>query len=170
MRRIYFLVPNLTVTHAIVDEAKLAGIEERHIHIIGPKNVPLGDLPEASLLQKSDFIPAIERAIPLGAGVGLLAGLVTIVVPGGVAMGGGALLASMAAGAGVGSLMGSMVAVDIPNSRHAKYQESIDQGMFLMLLDVPAKRVDEVKNMVLTHHPEAQFERVGARVLDQPLP
>jgi hypothetical protein len=170
MRRIYFLVPDLAVTRAIVDEAKSAGVEERHIHVVGPANVPMEDLPEASLLQKSDFLHAIERAVPLGAATGLVAGLVTIVVPGGVAMGGGALLAVMAAGAGVGSLMSGLVALDIPNSRHAAYQESIDQGMFLMLIDVPQERVDELKEMVLKHHPEAEFERVGARVLNAPLP
>jgi hypothetical protein len=170
MRRIYFLVPDLATTHAIVDEAKAAGIEERHLHVIGPENVPLEDLPEASLLQKSDFLPAIERAIPLGAATGLLAGLVTIVVPGGVAMSGGALLATMAAGAGVGTLMGSMVAVDIPNSRHEEFAEAIEQGMFLMLIDVPADRVAEIEEMVTKHHPDAEFKRVGARVLNAPLP
>jgi hypothetical protein len=170
MWRVYFLVPDLATTHAIVDEAKAAGIEERYLHVIAADNAPLEDLPEASLLQKSDFLPAIERGIPLGAAAGLLAGLVTIVVPGGVSMGGGALLASMAAGAGVGSLMGSMVAVDIPNSRHKKFAEAIEQGMFLMLIDVPKDRVAEIEEMVAKHHPEAEFERVGARVLNAPLP
>jgi hypothetical protein len=170
MLRIYFLVPDLVTTHAIVDEAKAAGVEERHIHVIGPANVPLEDLPEASLLQKSDFLHAIERGLPLGAATGLLAGLVTIVVPGGVAMSGGALLASMAAGAGIGSWMASMVALDIPNSRHEKFQEAIEQGSFLMLIDVPKDRVGEIEEMVIRHHPEAEFERVGARILNAPLP
>ena len=170
MRRIYFLVPDLATTHAIVDEVRAAGIEERHLHVIGADNVPLEDLPEASLLQKSDFIPAIERAIPLGAATGLLAGLGTIIVPGGVAMRGGALLATMAAGAGVGTLMGSMVAVDIPNSRHQKFAKAIEEGMLLMLIDVPKDRVDEIEEMIAKHHPEAEFERVGARVLNAPLP
>ena len=170
MRRIYFLVPDIKTVHAIVDEVRAAGVEERHLHVIGPENVPLEDLPEASLLQKSDFLPAIERGIPIGAVTGLLAGLVTVVVPGGVAVGGGALLACMAAGAGVGTLMGSMVALDIPNSRHRQYQDAIDTGSFLMLIDVPAARVSELEDLVLNHHPEAELERVGARVLNAPLP
>jgi hypothetical protein len=170
MRRIYFLVPDLATTRAIVEEARAAGVEERHLHIIGPQDVPLEDLPEASLLQKSDFLAAIERAVPLGAATGLLAGLVTIAIPGGVALGGGALLACMAAGAGVGTLMGSMVAVDIPNSRHRKYQDAVDAGSFLMLIDVPRDRVAEIEELVLTHHPDAELERVGARVLNAPLP
>ncbi len=170
MQRIYFLVPDLAITHAIVNELKEAGIEERHIHVIGSGKVPLEDLPEASLLQKSDFLAAIERGVPLGAATGLLAGLVTIVVPGGVAMSGGALLASMAAGAGIGSWMAGMVALDIPNSRHRAFQEAIEQGQFLMLIDVPKDRVGEIEEMVIRHHPEAEFERIGARILNAPLP
>jgi hypothetical protein len=85
-------------------------------------------------------------------------------------MSGGALLATMAAGAGVGTLMGSMVAVDVPNSRHKQFAEAIEQGMFLMLIDVPADRVAEVKEMVAKRHPEAEFEQIGARILKGPLP
>lgn len=168
MQRIYFLVPDIETSRTIVAELKQADVAEKHIHIVAAEDVALEELPEASLLQKSDFLAAIERGIPLGATAGLLAGLVTIVVPGGVAMGGGALLASMAAGAGVGSWMGSMVAVDIPNSRHRDFQEAIDRGEFLMLIDVPKERVIEIESLVMTHHPNAELEKVEARVLNVP--
>ena len=68
MRRIYFLVPDISVTKYIVDELMLARIEERHIHIIAKQGTPLEDLPEASLLQKSDFIPAVEKGPAEGPG------------------------------------------------------------------------------------------------------
>lgn len=168
MQRIYFLVPDIDTSRTIVTELKEAEVEEKHIHIVAADNVSLEELPEASLLQKSDFLAAVERGIPLGAAAGLLAGLVTIVVPGGVAMGGGALLATMAAGAGVGSWMGSMVALDIPNSRHREFQQAIDRGEFLMLIDVPKERVLEIENLVLAHHSGAELERVEARALNIP--
>ncbi len=57
MRRIYFLVPDLETTKGIVTELILAHIEERRLHIIAKRGTPLEDLPEANLLQKSDFIP-----------------------------------------------------------------------------------------------------------------
>jgi hypothetical protein len=34
MKRIYFLVPDINVTHKIVDELRSEGIEDRHIHIL----------------------------------------------------------------------------------------------------------------------------------------
>ena len=66
MKRIYFLVPTVEIAKTIVDELLLARIEERHIHILAKHGTPLEDLPEASLLQKSDFIPAMERGLAVG--------------------------------------------------------------------------------------------------------
>ncbi len=168
MQRIYFLIPDIETCRIVVRELEQASVEEKHIHIVAAADVSLEDLPEASLLQKSDFLAAVERGIPLGAVSGLLAGLVTLAVPGGVALGGGALLACMAAGAGVGSWMGSMVALDIPNSRHRDFQQAIDSGEFLMLIDVPGNRVIEIEKLVMQHHPNAELERVEARVLSTP--
>ena len=47
MRRLYFLLPNLDVTHKVVDELLLARIEVRHIHVIAKEGTPLKDLAEA---------------------------------------------------------------------------------------------------------------------------
>jgi len=55
MRRLYFLLPGIEITHKVTDELLLSHVEERHIHVIAADSAELGDLPEASLLQKSDF-------------------------------------------------------------------------------------------------------------------
>ena len=94
-RRLYFLVPNVELATKVVDELLLGRIEERHIHVIAKRGTPLADLPEASLLQKSDFVPAVERAVAMGGATGTLAGLVALaLVPGVVVAGGAVLLAS----------------------------------------------------------------------------
>ncbi len=59
MRRIYFLAPDITITKKIVADLLLARIEEKNIHVIAKSGTSLEDLPEANLLQKSDFIPAV---------------------------------------------------------------------------------------------------------------
>ena len=109
MKRIYFLVPNIDVTKWIVDELLLARIAERHIHIIAKPGTSLEDLPEANLLQKSDFIPAVEQGVAIGGATGMLAGLVAIALPATApVIAGGVLLASTLAGAGVGSWLGGV--------------------------------------------------------------
>jgi hypothetical protein len=136
MRRIYFLVPDLESAHKVTEELLLARIEERHIHVIAKEGVELGDLPEASLLQSSDVIPAVERGLAVG----------------------GAVLATALVGSGMGAWMSSMIGVDVRNSRISQFEEAIEQGEILFLVDVPKARVEEIEEMVKKHHPDADIE------------
>jgi len=157
MRRLYFLLPDLEVTHKIVDELLLARVEERHINIIAREGTPLEDLPEASILQKSDLIPAMERGIAMGGGAGIVAGLAALTLPG-VVIAGGALLAMGVAGAGMGAWLGGMIGADVENSHIKQFEQAIDSGNILVLVDLPKKRVDEIESLVRKHHPDADFE------------
>ena len=72
--------------------------------MLAKRGTPLEDLPEASLLQKSDFIPAVQRGLALGGATGMLAGLVALALPAApLVVAGGVLLAASLAGAGVGA-------------------------------------------------------------------
>ena len=55
-RRLYFLLPNIARARQVVDELLLARIDDHHIHVIAKEGTPLGDLPQASMLQRSDFV------------------------------------------------------------------------------------------------------------------
>jgi hypothetical protein len=92
-------VPNIGIAKKVVD-LLLARIEERHTTFWRRNAVE--DPPEASFLQKSDFIPALEQGWALGGLTGILAGLVAVALPPGLVLGGGAVLAISLAGAGVG--------------------------------------------------------------------
>jgi len=157
VRRLYFLLPNLTVTHKVVDELLLARVEEKHIHLIAKEGTQLGGLPEATLLQKSDFLPAMERGIALGGATGVVAGLVAIAMPG-VVIAGGALLAMGLAGAGMGAWLGGMIGMDVANTHVKKFESSIQAGEILMLVDVPKDRVEMIQSSIRKHHPEVDFE------------
>jgi hypothetical protein len=61
-----------------------------------------------------------------------------------------------------------MAALSIPNSRHREFQQAIDEGELLMLIDVPKDRVIEIENLVITHHPKAELEKVEPRALNVP--
>ena len=125
MRRIYFLVPDINVTNRIVDDLLMAKIEERHIHVIAKRGTPLADLPEASLLQKSDFIPAVEQGLALGGSTGMLAGLVAVILPpASTVIAGGVLLATTLVGAGVGAWLSGMVGMSVGNRRTKEFEEA----------------------------------------------
>ncbi len=157
MRRLYFLLPDLDTTHKVVEELLLSHVEERHIHIIAKEGIPLGDLPQATLLQRSDFIPAVERGVALGGAAGVLAGLTALAVAG-VVTAGGALLASGLVGAGMGAWLGGMIGVDVENTQIKKFHEAIEKGEILVLVDVPKDNVTAIQTLVKKHHPEVDFE------------
>lgn len=161
MKRIYFLVPDVSTAGLIVDELLLARIEERHIHILAKRDTPLGELPEASILQKSDFFPAIQRGVAAGGVAGTLAGLAGIaLVPGAVVIAGGAVLGSALLGAGLGAWISGMVGLSVGNSQVKAYQSAIERGQLLMMVDVPRSRIAETQELVRQHHADVDFEGV----------
>ncbi|MCK5435296.1 MAG: DUF1269 domain-containing protein [Nitrosomonadaceae bacterium] len=159
MRRIYFLVPDVSTTKRIVDELLLARIDDRHIHVIAKSGTPMEDLPEANLFQKSDFIPAVERGLALGGSVGILAGLVAITLPASAPMlAGGVLLMATLSGAGIGAWAGGMIGVSVGNTRIKQFEDAIEAGQLLLLADVPKSRVEEIEERVKQHIPQVEIE------------
>jgi hypothetical protein len=161
MRRLYFLIPTIDSAKKIIDELLLARIEERHIHIAAADHHALTEahLPEAGLLQESDFVPAVERGLAIGGATGILAGIASVAIPGvGLALGGGAILGIGLAGAGVGAWASGMIGISAPSSRLKEFETAIKNGELLVMLDVPKSRVDEITELVKSHHPEAHIE------------
>lgn len=161
MRRLYFLIPDVESAKTIVDELLLARIEERHMHIAAADHHALTEahLPEAGLLQESDFVPAVERGVAIGGATGILAGVAAVALPGvGLALGGGAILGIGLAGAGVGAWLSSMIGISAPSTRLKEFESAIAKGSLLMMVDVPKTRVEEITDLVKKHHPEAEVE------------
>jgi hypothetical protein len=165
LRRLYFLLPDVPTARKVVDELLLARIEWKHIHLLAREGMPLEAMPEATLSQKSDLIPALQRGIGAGAATGLLAGLVAMAFPpAGLTIAGGVVAATALAGAGFGALMSTMVGVDLPNTRLTRFQEAIRAGQILMIVDLPRDRVDEIEALVKSHHPDAGIEGIDPAV------
>ncbi|MDD4915144.1 MAG: DUF1269 domain-containing protein [Methylococcales bacterium] len=159
MRRIYFLVPNLDTTHQIVNELRAIGIEDRHLHILAKSDTPLGDMPEASIFEKTDFIPALERGAALGGATGLLAGLAALRFAG-FAIAGGPVLGILFYGATIGALMSGLIGLDVGNTRVRNYVQAIEQGELLVMVDIAKERIEEIHQAVIRHHPNAEFEGI----------
>ncbi len=159
MRRIYFLVPNIEITHKIVDELRAEGIEDRHIHVLAKRDTPMEDMPEASVFEKTDFIPALERGAALGATTGLLAGLVGLRLAG-FAIAGGPILGVLFYGATIGAMASGLAGLQVGNSRVKDYAEAIENGELLVMVDVLKERIDAISQAVIKHHPDARFDGI----------
>lgn len=159
MRRIYFLAPDIKITHQVVNELRSEGIADSHLHILAKRDTPLGDLPEASEFQKTDFIPALERGAALGATTGLLAGLVGLRFAG-FAIAGGPILGILFYGATIGAMMSGLVGLEVGNSKVKKYVEAIERGEILVMVDIPKERIETISQLISKHHPAVQFEGI----------
>ena len=159
MRRIYFLLPNVYSAQTIINELLLLRVEWRHVHVIANHNVPLEDLPEATLAQRSDLLPALARGAAMGGLTGTLAGLVALAFPpAGLTIAGGAVVAITLCGAGFGAWTATMIGVDVPNTRLKRFEQAIEKGELLMMVDVAKDRVEEIEEVIKLRHAEADIQ------------
>nr|VFJ45247.1 MAG: hypothetical protein BECKFW1821A_GA0114235_100911 [Candidatus Kentron sp. FW]VFJ47805.1 MAG: hypothetical protein BECKFW1821B_GA0114236_100319 [Candidatus Kentron sp. FW] len=157
-KRLYFLVPDVVTCKEIVKELNEVGVPDSHTHVIGNHSTPLDGLHEASFLQKSEFKHGVEEGLGVGGAAGLLGGLLTVTFPpAGLVLGGGALLASALAGAGLGAIISAVVAKDIPSRKLEAFEDAIAAGQLLLLVDVPKKQVNSLIDIIHKHHPEVEI-------------
>jgi hypothetical protein len=158
MRRLYFLSPDVDSTRALCRDLEGAGVPHHHIHVVADESIPLGDLPRASAFDKTELGHGLEWGLGLGGTAGMLGGLLAVTFPpAGLVLGGGALLASTAAGAGFGALVSSLVAKDVTNHELEAFEAAVDQGELLVLVDVPKAQVDAMQELIRNTHPEAEI-------------
>src|SRR3984893_7380683 len=159
MRRLYFLLPDTQSAKAIVNELLLERVEWRHIHVLAKQDVPLEHLLEATLAQRSDLLPALARGTAAGGVMGMLAGLVAMAFPpAGLTIAGGVVVLLTLASAGFGAWTATMIGVDVPNTRLKRFEDAIEKGELLMMVDVRKDRVEEIEQLIKSHHPEADIE------------
>ena len=157
MRRIYFLSPDIGITHKIVAELQAEGINDQHIHILAKRDTPLKGLHEAGVTIKTDFIPAVERGLALGGSAGFLFGLMALRFSGFV-IAGGPLLGIILASATIASLASGLIGMGLANTRLTKFASAIEAGELLVLVDIPKERIETITQLIVTHHPEVEFE------------
>jgi len=156
-RRLYFLLPDVKSAREMFKDLLLARIEERRVHFLAKEGVSLGDLPEATMLQKSDAVHGLGVGLIAGGATGALAGLVVLLFPPtGLATGLGVILVTSLIGAFMGVWVSGMIAADVPNTHLASFMPEIERGKVLAIVDIPKERMDEVKRLVRRHHPDVE--------------
>jgi hypothetical protein len=155
-RRLYFLVPDVVSARQTVGDLLLARIEDRHMHVLAKRGTDLGELHEASALQKTDLVHGAERGLVIGGALGIALGAALVLAPpGGASLEWVTVLATGIGGAFIGAWLGSLAGAGVPNSRLKCYARELDAGKVLLMVDVPFARVDEIRSLVHRQHPEA---------------
>ncbi|MGH8120826.1 MAG: DUF1269 domain-containing protein [Gammaproteobacteria bacterium] len=157
-RRLYFVLPDVTVSRQIEHDLLLARISDEHMHFLAKRDTDLMDLPEATTAEKTDLVHGSFIGLVSGAMFGGLFGLVlylfrnyiTQVEPGII------LLFFLLGGVFGVWVSGMLIGTSTPNIKLKEFEKAIQAGRILLMVDVPVQRVDEIRKIVLTHHPEAE--------------
>jgi len=153
--RLLFVLPDLKHAESTMRHLLLARIDERHIHVLADDSVDIGDLPGASVGQRSDYFHAMALGIVVGGTSGILGGISAYYFFSGihVTLSGIGLLALL--GSIFGIWVSGMIGTDVPNSQLKRFAKDISKGKILMMVDVPKDRAQEIRALMIKRHPEA---------------
>ncbi len=122
------------------------------------QGIPMKGLPEANVFQKSDLVHGMERGLAIGGLTGFVSALIVMgFTEGGLPLGVGGIFTLTLAGALMGIWVSGMIAGDIPNTQLKAFEKAIQSGEILVMVDTPKERVDEITELVRSHHPEASI-------------
>ena len=154
-RRLYFLLPDVESCTRTVNDLLLARVEDRHMHCLAKRGTDLGELHEASYLLKTDLMRGAAIGIFFGALAGVILGyLIVNYPPQGTHPGLAAAVLATLVGAALGVWLGSMAATGAPNSRLRQFDDELERGKVLLIVDVPYEKVDRIRDIIAARHPE----------------
>ena len=154
--RMYVTLPDVASAKRLADDLLLARIEDRHMHFLAKRGTDLGELHEASHLQKTDTVHGALTGLVIGGIAGVVVGALLVnFPPAGLSLDLVAVLIVAVFGAGFGTWVASMVGLQVPNSRLKAFDPEIQEGKVLLMLDVPSSRYEQVRQVIQRTHPEA---------------
>ena len=154
--RMYVTLPDLASARQLANDLLLARIEDKHMHFLARRGTDLGELHQASYLQKTDTVHGAFVGFVIGGLMGVIVGLLLMQFPpAGIQLQFVTVLIAAIIGAMLGTWVASMVGLQVPNSRLRGFDPDIQEGKILLMLDVPSGRYEEVRNIIARTHPEA---------------
>lgn len=160
MKRLCFLSPDYGHATAIVADLKADGINERQIYAVARSGRSLGDLPDGGP-EDNDFLPAFKRGVALGGATGMFAGLFAVAFPPvGIVVGGAGVLLIGMMGASLGGMLTGIAGASYPSSRLQAFEQDIEAGKILVMVDVPNERVEHINELIRRLEPTVEVEGV----------
>ena len=159
MKRLCVLVPDIESAHGIVDDLRSAGFADADIFVVSKDDSRLGDMPDAGLIEESDFYPQLTRGMAAGGVIGAVGGLLALRLAG-LALGGGAIFLFGLIGAGLNGLLAASAGAAFPNSRLREFETAIEAGHVLVMVNVPTKDIEQTETLIRQRHPEIEIERI----------
>src|SRR6476659_4183692 len=135
--RMYVTRPDVPSARQLANDLLLARIEDKHMHFLARRGTDLGELHEASYLQKTDAVHGAFTGLVIGGIVGVLVGLLLVYFPpGGMSVQLVAVLIAAFIGAFLGIWISTMMGLQVPNTQLKGFEQELQDGKILLMLDV----------------------------------
>jgi len=169
MKRLYYLAESMQSTQAISDDLHQAGITDWNFHVLSRSNesgLYRRHIHSANITHKSDLIHSAERGIVFGFFTGiLLAAFLALVPLYGTTIGGLAIFFILLLGVLLGGWVGGFVGIQKENYKIARFHDKLEQGYFLIMIDVSVGEQQLVHQLMQIRHPKAQFCTEGSSII-----
>lgn len=158
-RRLYFLLPDVPHTRTVAADLGAAGIAPAQMHALARPDIDLGDLPGANSRQRHNTTGKIDRMFW---NANLLLFFIALMLSFALLVRGLASWAVLPALVALASfLAGNRYTTVLPGVHLDEFNDALQHGEILLMVDVPRRRVAEVEDIMQRHHPEASVGGVG---------
>lgn len=150
-----YIVPNPQQCKLVVDSLYELGLTDEHIGVVAKDNVSLEALPEADYEDENDLVGGAKRGAAVGGAAGLLAGMSAVALaPAGIVIGGAGLALATMGGASFGTFVAAMIGVSVPNSQLREYEEKMEKGSVLLIVELEEGSIDSIQSELKARHPD----------------
>jgi hypothetical protein len=148
----YVTLPDVASARKLADDLLLARIEDRRMHFLARRGTDLGELHQATYLQKTDAVNAAFLGLLVGGVMGVLIGTAIVYAMHVELV---AVLLGALIGAALGAWVSTMVGLQVGNSSLKDFDADVAEGKILLMLDIPSGRYEEIRSIIARTHPEA---------------
>ena len=159
--KLKFLLPDVKTAQKANQALLTARVDDKDVGFLAKPGTDLGELPEANAIEATNTLHEGLKGILMGAGIGLLAGLYVLYFPkwftdsptwftgaSPVAI----LVITALMGAVAAAFGASLLGINILNTDLRQFKKRIDDGAVLMIVTVPIKRANEIRQIVRNLH------------------
>ncbi len=161
MKWLYYLTKNIQSTESISEDLHQAGITDWNFHVMSKQNesgLYRRHIHSANTFHKSDIVHKAEQGVFFGFIVGLIAAWVLSAVPVfGVPTSAAALFFVVVLCVLFGGWIGGFVGIQSENYKITRFHDHLEEGFYLIMIDVVSFQESQVHELMKTKHPEAEF-------------
>lgn len=154
MKRLYYVTSRIDSAEQIANDLHKEGISDWHFRVLSKDHIGLHQhhIHSTNYLQEFDVVHSGLRGTIVGVVVGLTLCLTVNKLAGYPAL---SLQLLILIGALFGTWLGALIGLSHENYKVARFHNEIEDGKYLIMVDVRKNEEDKIKEVMERYHPEA---------------